>query len=312
MQYCKKNQAKQRLRQLGVGLSLGLAASVAVAAGPTTSELLKAEQSGTIIAETLELEKRVHVLLDKAAQHIKEKGVSGVHDFDRDAQYTDRELYVFTVSRDGTILSSGGWSAAYIGQNVLSLTDDADYPFFEKMLGKALESDAGSVEYIWYNPTDASPEVKVTHFRVVDNIIIASGYFPGYSTEEEAKVLLDRAVSEYFKNPVLALRKFHNRQSGFRDRDQYVFVLDKTDRTIIWSPVSTELNDQPLDEVVDIQGKAFLADMVDSANPNIIQQIDFWWYSPVSKRVELRRAFYQQVGESVIGVGTYVLPTLSD
>lgn len=72
--------------------------------------------------------------------------------------------------------------------------------------------------------------------------------------------------------------------------------------------MTTGLNDQPLDKVTDIKGNAFLAEMVDQASPNIIQQIDYWWFSPISKRIESRRAFYQQVGDSVIGVGTYVMP----
>lgn len=303
----------QRLLQFGAAFSLGLFTNIAVATLPDNPKVVDAEielgQKGSIIENTLALESRVNALLDAAAQHVQDNGIAGVNDFNRDVRFTDRDLYVFSLSRDGVLLSSGGWSAALIGENVLNLTDEDQRPFFKKILEKAKTADRGSVEYLWFNPADGANDPKITHFRVVDNVIISSGYFPGYSTEEQAKELLDQAVSEYFKDPELAMRKFRNQQSGFRNRDQYVFVLDKANRDIIWSPDLSDLNDKPLDEIKDIQGTAFLNEIVDKASPNIIQEISYWWFSPISQRVELRRAFYQQVGDSVLAVATYVLPT---
>lgn len=307
----KKHQLVRQVVQLGVGFSLGLGAPVLLmssAMATTAENSLTQTPQGAVLETILATEKRVDDLLSLAVQHVQEKGITGVNDFNRDPRFTDNELYVFSLSRTGVILSSGGWSTTLIGQNVLSMTDEDERPFFQKMLDQAKVADAGSVEYLWFNPADGNTDPKITHFRVVDNVVIAAGYFPGFSTETQAKELLDLAVSEYFKNPVLALRKFRNRQSGFRNRDQYVFVLDKSERTVLWTPSSPELNDKSLDDVVDIQGSAFLAQMVDTASPNRIQQIDYWWFSPITKRVELRRAFYQQVGDSVLGVGTFILP----
>lgn len=302
MRHIKIQSLIKRLAQAGIVFSLGLPAYTALADTAV-------EQTGTILKKTHGLEVRVHRLLDAAEQHIKETGIAGVNDFNRDARFIDKDLYVFSLSRDGVLLSSGGWSASLIGENVLGFTDEDQRPFFNKILEQAKTAKEGSVEYLWFNPADGDNDPKITHFRVVDNVIIASGYFPGFSTDEQAKELLDRAVSEYFKDPEMALRKFRNRQSGFRNPDQYVYVLDKDNRSIIWSPNTADvLKGKTLDEMEDIQGTAFLAEMVDKADPNIIQQIDYWWLSPISQRVELRRAFYQQVGDSVIAVGTYVLP----
>lgn len=301
----------RQLMQLGLGLGLVLSTHIALAQKVPIDKVdakIALEQKGTIIEDTLALEQRVDSLLDAAKQHVQEKGIDGVNDFNRDARFTDRDLYVFSLSQDGVLLSSGGWSTALIGENVLNLTDEEQRPFFKKILEKAKTDDEGSVEYLWFNPADGANDPKITHFKVVDNVIIASGYFPGYSTEAQAKDLLDQAVSEYFEDPELAMRKFRNRQSGFRNKDQYVFVLDKSNRKIIWNPTTPDLNDTSLDEVKDIQGKAFLTEIANEANPNIIQQIDYWWFSPISQRVELRRAFYQQVGDSILAVGTYVLP----
>lgn len=311
MQY-KKTSLVKKAASLGLTLSLGLPAYQALAQTETQAdEAATAEQEkGTILERAHALEQRVHRLLDEAEQHIKDKGITGVNDFNRNERFTDKDLYVFALSEDGVLLASGGWSMILIGENVLGFTDEDERPFFKKIIKQAKDEDSGKVEYLWFNPADGDNDPKITHFRVVDNVIIASGYFPGFSTDEQAKELLDQAVSEYFKDPELALRKFKNRQSGFRSPDQYVFVLDKANRTITWSPNTPEsLMGKTLDEIKDIQGKVFLAHIVDTADPSLIQQADYWWFSPISQRVELRRAFYQQVGDSVIAVGTYVLPT---
>lgn len=296
--------------QWAVALGLSLAAPILVAqpSSQASAEESAEQARGKVLDQTQSTEKRVMDLLDAAEAHIKQYGVTAVNDFNRDPRFADKELYMFSLSRTGYLLSSGGWSASLVGENVQNLTDEEEQPFFQKMLEQAKNSDEGSVEYIWFNPMDGQFEPKITHFRVIDNVLIAAGYFSQYSTEQQAKELLDVAVSEYFKSPEQALRKFRNRQSGFRNPDQYVFVLSKTDRTIVWTPSAQELIDTSVDQVEDIFGKVFLGKMIDSASPNLIQQMDYWWFSPITKQVELRRAFYQQVGDSVVAVGTFVLP----
>lgn len=267
-----------------------------------------AEQaSASVLTQTQELEKRVFTLLDKAVEHVKENGVSAVNDFNNDPRFIDNELYVYTLSSNGVLLSSGGWSVGMVGQNVLDERDEQEKPFFKTLLDKAQELDQGEVSYVWFNPTDGTNETKITHFKVVDNVVVAVGYFPPFATEEQAKELLVSAVSEYQKNPEVALRKFRNQQSGFRNQDQYVFVLDKAERTIVWAPANIDLIDTSLDQVQDIQGKTFLSTIADTAIPDVMQEVDYWWFSPITKRVELRRAFYQQVDEKVIAVGTFIL-----
>ena len=289
---------------VGVGLML----SVALAGRSTAAEVTTppAEKS-SIFSSTQALEQRVHALLDKAQAHVQRNGIGAVNDFNHSPNFIDNELYLFSLSRSGIILSSGGWSASLIGQNVVDLTDDEGRPFFQQMLDRARSMQQGSVEYLWFNPMEGGTAPKITYFRVVDDVIIASGYAPQVSTEEEAKTLLEAAVSEYFSDPVLAMRKFRNKHSQYRNIDQYVFVLDKAERTVVWNPITTHLNGRPLDQVEDIKGVHFLTEMADKANPNRIQQIDYWWFSPITGQVELRRAFYQQVGDAVLAVGTFVL-----
>ncbi|MGO3891646.1 MAG: cache domain-containing protein [Paenalcaligenes sp.] len=285
-----------------VGGAMVLAGTVQ--ASPPSAE----HATGLLPTQIGEQQQRVHALLDKAIEHIRQNGPKAVNDFTHDPDFIDRDLYVYSLSPAGQMLSSGGWSAGLIGQNVLAETDDAGQPFFSQMLKLAKQNKAGSIEYYWFNPNDGQDEIKITYFEVVDGIVVAVGFFPGYPTEEQAKQMLEQAVSEYFANPSLALRKFRNKQGEFRRQDQYVFVLDKAQRKVVLNPAFSENNDVSVDDIADVQGQHFLRDMLENASPNSIQAIDYWWLSPETRQVEHRRAFYQQVGDQVIAVGTNVFP----
>lgn len=276
----------------------------AVQASPPSAE----HAVGLMPVQIGQQQQRVHQLLDKAIAHIRQHGPKAVNDFTHDPAFIDRDLYVYSVSPAGQMLSSGGWSAGLIGQNVLSETDDAGQPFFSQMLKLAKQNQSGSIEYYWYNPNDGQDEVKITYFEVVDGIVVAVGYFPGFPTEEQAKQMLENAVSEYFANPTQALRKFRNKQGDFRRQDQYVFVLDKAEGKVVLNPAFDEVNQLSVDDITDVQGQHFLREILNQASPNSIQALDYWWLSPETRQVEHRRAFFQQVGDQVIGVGTNVFP----
>ncbi|AYN21091.1 hypothetical protein D3M96_11475 [Alcaligenes aquatilis] len=283
-------------------------ASLTYASGVQAGAPGVAQATGLLPTTIGAQQQRAHQLLDKAIAHIRQNGPQAVNDFTHDPAFIDRDLYVYSVSLAGQMLSSGGWSAGLIGQNVLSETDDAGQPFFSQMLALAKQNQSGSIEYYWFNPNEGKHEVKITYFEVVDGMVIAVGFFPGYPTEEQAKQMLEQAMSEYFADPVAALRKFRNKQGEFRRQDQYVFVLDKAQRKVVLNPVFAENNDVSVDDITDVQGQHFLREMLEHASPNTIQSIDYWWLSSETRQVEHRRAFYQQMGEMVIAVGTTVFP----
>lgn len=253
-------------------------------------------------------QQRAHHLLDKAIEHIRQNGPKAVNDFTHDPAFIDRDLYVYSLSYTGQMLSSGGWSAGLIGQNVLSETDDAGQPFFNQMLKLAKQNQSGSIEYYWFNPNEGQDEIKITYFEIINGIVVAVGFFPGQPTEEQAKQMLERAMSEYFADPILALRRFRNKHGEFRRQDQYVFVLDKAQRKVVLNPVFAENNGISVDDITDVQGQYFLREMLEHASLNEIQAIDYWWLSPETRQVEHRRAFYQQMGDQVIAVGTNIFP----
>ncbi|WP_432786572.1 hypothetical protein AAEX37_00678 [Oligella sp. MSHR50489EDL] len=270
-------------------------------------------QSPSAESDTVEIIKaneitreRAERLLTKAVEHIQDKGLSGVNDFNNKESFTDKDLYVFSLSTEGVLLASGGWSAGMVGDNVLNYTDSAGSLFFQDIVDIAKTEGAGEVEYQWYSMSLGREENKLTHFKVVDDIIVAVGYTPDISTDSEVINLLKQAVTEYRKNPIAAMRKFRNYQSGFRNPDKYIFVLDTKNRQIVFAPSQRDLDDTPLDKVLDVQGKAFLTKIADTAKSDEILSEEYWWFSSRTKQVEKRHAYYQLIDDDVIAVSSFI------
>lgn len=280
-------------------------ALVAAALGTVSPPSLAAQEvlladASAVVKPTVE--QRVYQLLQKAVQHVKDKGVVGVNDFNRDARFVDRDLYVFSLNTDGVILSSGGWSAAYIGENMLDPINRGDFPFFLEIVEGAKKQIQGVVEYQWYNPADGGMDVKLTSFELVDGVIVAVGYFPEAPTLEQVKGILNDAVSAYRQDPQGALRKFANRTSEFQFRGLKVVVLDVEQQKVVFDAADRYLKDVALVDVVDVTGQPFFLEMAQTAQPDFAQQIDALLLDVKTKRVTVQRIFFLRSGQYVIGV----------
>src|SRR5699024_952048 len=134
---------------------VGLSACAVLGGGLVQADTSLAALSTQATATTAsQQQQRAQNLLHKAVQHLHTKGPAAVNDFTYSPEFIDRDLYVYSLSASGQMLSSGGWSAGLIGQNVREETDDAGKPFFKQMLDKAQQESQGSIEYFWYNPND--------------------------------------------------------------------------------------------------------------------------------------------------------------
>lgn len=251
-------------------------------------------------------EQRAQQLLQRAVQHIREKGLVGVNDFNRDARFVDRDLYVFSVNADGVVLASGGWSAAYIGDNVLDMTDENNRPFFREIIEGAKNNTRGVVQYQWYNPVDGGMEAKLTSYEMVDDIIVAVGYFPAAPTLEQIYTLLETAILEYEQDPQLALRKFANRASEFQFRGLKVLVLDLENQTVLFDAANRDLAGVALVDLVDVTGQPFLMEVARQAKTDTIQHVDALLLNLKTKRVMVQRIFFKRSGQYVIGVQEHI------
>jgi methyl-accepting chemotaxis protein len=104
-----------------------------------------------------------------------------------------------TVGRSGYVFVLGGRSEArghYViskngerdGEDIWEVRDDSGEPFVQTLIGKALATHDGSIDfhrYPWRNPGDASPRTKIaalTYFEPWDWVIGASAYEDDYAT----------------------------------------------------------------------------------------------------------------------------------
>ena len=78
----------------------------------------------------------------------------------------DRDLYVFVLALDGTMVAHGA-NAALIGQNLIDLTDPAGTPLIQNIVNV---EDRGWVDYQFSNPQTEEVEPKRSYVIRVDNM----------------------------------------------------------------------------------------------------------------------------------------------
>jgi cytochrome c len=248
---------------------------------------------------------RATALLERAVDHVTTNGEAGVADFSRQAEFVDRDLYVFALHTDGRLLASGGASAAMIGENVIAQTDLAGRPFLREMLQLAQAHGEGRIEYRWFNPADSRGEPKLALFRKVGEIIVAVGFYPPRATPFEAKGLLDDAVKALRADKAIALSDFQQLGGRFLRDDLYVFVVDISDGRILAHGASPRLVGTSGHEVRDPHGRAIVTDMISVARKDGEGEIAYSWRNPSTDRIESKRSFFRPEGGLLVGVGHY-------
>ncbi|PSW22294.1 hypothetical protein C9I98_00160 [Photobacterium sanctipauli] len=240
-------------------------------------------------------------LLDKAVNHIKERGKDGVSDFATQSRFTDNELYVFALDTEGMFLASGGSSAGLIGDNVTNTPDTHGKLFFRDMIALAKEHGEGIVEYYWTNPVDSRGEPKRTLFKRVGEVIVAVGYYPSRSTDYQARAFLDEATKALITDEKDALTEFNHHESPFVKNDLYVFVLDKRTGVFLAHGATPYL----VGKVFNIEGKPMVEDMLKLAEDTGRGEISYPWLNPTSGKVEKKHTYYRILDNKLVGVGYY-------
>lgn len=251
-------------------------------------------------------ENRSMRLLDKAVARFREVGDAAFEEFNRAAQFKDRELYVYALATDGTMLASGGSSVALVGRNVATMQDAAGKPFFREMLDIAARNEAGRVEYRWLNRVDNREEPKVTLFRKVGERIIAVGYYVPRATPAQAKELLERAAAAVKDKGVpAAVAAFNTLDGGFVQDDLYVFAIDLKSQRFLAHGAMPKLVGSDGRTLRDPKGKAIVADMVNIVSRKGEGELDYAWRNPVTDKLETKHSFIRRVDDMLVGVGYY-------
>lgn len=133
-------------------------------------------------------------------------------------------------------------------------------------------------------------------------LLSASGLAAQYGTAEEAEAMLKKAVVAVKKDKVKALDMFNKGQSGFRDRDLYVFCANASDGALTAHPT---MKGEHLQDIKGKKGFPLGQEMVQKATQGKIREVTYWWPRPGTDTPLEKTSFYTKVGDQICGVGYY-------
>lgn len=244
-------------------------------------------------------------LLERAVAHYRSAGEAALAAFHRGDQFREGELYVYVLSTDGLMLSSGGTSSALIGRNLRDLRDTEGRLFIRDILAIAAEKGSGMVEYRWLNAQHGKVERKITYFRAAGNRILATGYYVPRASAEQARSLMWRAAHELKQYGSEALERFNDLNGGFVQDDLYVFVVGLHDRRMHAHGAQPRLVGREVGELTDDEGKQIIRKMIDIAEASGEGELEYRWKNPVTGRSENKRTYLRRVGDYLVAVGAY-------
>lgn len=262
--------------------------------------------SSALVAQAAEDEARqAQALLAKAVAYYKDKQDLALGAFSRQGEFLTPSLYVYVLDSKGTMLASGGSSAALIDRNVADVKDAAGKPFFREMLDVAKAKGGGAVEYRWLNRRDGKVERKLTYFERVQDRIIAVGFYLPHGSPEQARALLERAAAAAKDDPAKAIAAFNELNGSFSEDDLYVFAIGLDDKRFKAHGAISRLVGSDALALKDANGKPFVEDLLARVKDKEQGEIDYAWRNTVTSKVERKHTLLRKVGGLVVAVGYY-------
>lgn len=114
--------------------------------------------------------------------------------------------------------------------------------------------------------------------------------------------MLGRAVAAVKNDKAKALAMFNKGESGFKDRDLYVFCANASDGILTAHPY---LKGKPLQDIVGKKGYPLGKEIMKNATEGQIKQVSYWWPRPGSDKPLQKHSFYTKVAGQNCGVGYY-------
>jgi hypothetical protein len=121
-------------------------------------------------------------------------------------------------------------------------------------------------------------------------------------TADEARAMLEKAVSAVKQDKTKALEMFNKGEGGFKDRDLYVFCADASIGVETAHPTHKGAK---LTGRRDVTGFAFGAEIMKTAIEGKISEIEYKSPRPGSTKEVEKHSFYTKVGDQICGVGYY-------
>ena len=95
-----------------------------------------------------------------------------------------------------------------------------------------------------------------------------------FGTAEEAKAMLEKAVAAVKENKAKALDMFNKGESGFKDRDLYVYCANASDGIFTAHPT---LKGNQLRDIKGKHGAPLGETIMENATEGTIKETTYWW-----------------------------------
>jgi len=123
-------------------------------------------------------------------------------------------------------------------------------------------------------------------------------------TAEEARAMLEQAVSAVESDKEQALQNFTAGAEGFKDRDLYVFCGGE-DGNFSAHGANAALVGTSLRDLEDKAGEAFGQKLYDSAQEGDFQEVEYMWPRPGEQEPTQKSSFVTKVSDQICAVGYY-------
>ena len=244
-------------------------------------------------------------LLEKAVQRYQQEGDKAFAEFSRQGEFVDGERYVFVVDTKGVMLASGGPSVVLIGRDVSQVLEPDLQKAFKDVLQTPETKGVQQAEYRWNNWADGKVERKRVYFQRIGERILAVGYYVPRASPEQARALLDKAVSELARDPKGTLTAINSLQGGFLQDDLYVFVVDLSNDRYVAHGTNLRLINTDFRKVKDPEGKPVGEPILTLIARQDAGEYEYRWRNPVTNKVENKHAYVRKAGNHLVAVGYY-------
>lgn len=249
-------------------------------------------------------EQRARDLLQRAVDYYRVQGDIAFAAFSRQGEFIDDEHYVFVVDTSGTMLASGGTSAAWIGRDVTEALEPEVRNGFRQALAGA-EGEVLSAEYRWMNARDGRVERKRVFFERVGDRVLAVGMYLPRATPEQAKALLSRAVEAIEREPEASLQAINSLSPRFNEDDLYLFVIDLRSGRYVAHGYNRRLLGVEFATIKDPDGKPVGAPILEMMKDRAEGGYGYRWRNPVTGKVEDKYALLRKTGHLLVATGYY-------
>lgn len=249
-------------------------------------------------------EQRARDLLQRAVDYYRVQGDTAFAAFSRQGEFIDDEHYVFVVDTNGTMLASGGTSAAWIGRDVTEAFEPEVRDGFRQALAGA-EGNVLTAEYRWMNAQDGRVERKRVFFERVGDRVLAVGMYLPRATADQAKAFLNRAVEAIEREPEASLQAINSLSPSFNEDDLYLFVIDLRTGRYVAHGYNRRLLGVEFATIKDPDGKPVGVPILNMMKSRTEGGYGYRWRNPVTGKVEDKYALLRKTGHLLVATGYY-------